>query len=65
MITEDERFIKIQWLLALSNIPTTDCFKVNALINKLSKENQKLKKQLEEQIATNEVISHELTKDKI
>ncbi len=28
-------------------------------------ENQELKKQLEEQIATNEVLSHELTKDKI
>ena len=31
----------------------------------LLKENQELKKQLEEQIATNEVLSHELTKDKI
>ena len=65
MITNSEEFIKIQWLLALSNISTTDCFKVNALIIKLSKENQRLKKQLEEQIATNEVLSHELTKDKI
>lgn len=34
-------------------------------IRKLEKENQDLKKQLEEQIATNEVLSHELTKDKI
>lgn len=34
-------------------------------IRKLEKENQELKKQLEEQIATNEVLSHELTKDKI
>lgn len=48
MITDSEEFIKIQWLLALSNIPTTDCFKINALIIKLSKENQKSKDQQKE-----------------
>lgn len=31
----------------------------------LQKENKKIKKQLEEYKATNEVLSHELTKDKV
>lgn len=42
-----------------------NCYGENArCIDLLIKENQKLKKQLEEYKATNEVLSHELTKDK-
>lgn len=43
MITEDERFIKIQGILAFSDIHPEDCIKINDLIIELSKENQRLK----------------------
>ena len=43
-----------------------NCYGENArCIDLLIKENQKLKKQLEEYKATNKILSHELTKDKI
>lgn len=48
MITDIEKFIEIQRILALSDIPLNDCIKINGLIIDLSKENKKLKKQLEE-----------------
>lgn len=46
----------------------TDCsgrLGTSKKVEALEKENEELKKQLEECIATNEVLSHELTKDKI
>lgn len=58
MITNDERFIKIQGILSFSDIHPSDCNKINSLIIELSKENemlhhyktlyQSLKKQKEE-----------------
>lgn len=63
MITDSEEFIKIQWLLALSNIPTTDCFKINALIIKLSKENQELKNQQKKFMLWLEDESKEIYRD--
>ena len=47
MITEDERFIKIQGILSFSDIHPADCIKINDLIIELSKENQQLKEQVE------------------
>ena len=47
MITEDERFIKIQGILSFSDIHPEDCIKINDLIIELSKENQQLKEQVE------------------
>ena len=44
MITDNEKFIEIQAILASSNINTRDCAKINDLIIELSKENQELKK---------------------
>lgn len=44
MITDNEKFIEIQAILASSNINTRDCAKINNLIIELSKENQELKK---------------------
>ena len=46
MITEDERFIHIQGILAFSDIHPTDCIKINDLIIELSKENTKLKERI-------------------
>ena len=46
MITDNEKFIEIQAILASSNINTRDCAKINDLIIELSKENQELKSQL-------------------
>ena len=46
MITEDERFIKIQGILTLSDIHPADCIKINDLMIELSKENQQLKIQI-------------------
>ena len=43
MITDNEKFIEIQAILASSNINTRDCAKINDLIIELSKENQELK----------------------
>lgn len=43
MITDNEKFIEIQAILASSNINTRDCAKINDLIIELSKENQKYK----------------------
>lgn len=40
MITDNEKFIEIQAILASSNINTRDCAKINNLIIELSKENQ-------------------------
>lgn len=40
----DERFIKIQKILAMSDIHSADCIKINDLIIELSKENQELNK---------------------
>ena len=58
MITEDERFIEIQGILAFSDVLPENCTKINDLIIELSKENemlhhyktlyQSLKKQKEE-----------------
>lgn len=53
MITDNEKFIEIQGILTLSDISSKDCIKINNLIIELSKENQELKKQLEE---TNKMI---------
>lgn len=44
MITDNEKFIEIQAILVSSNINTRDCAKINDLIIELSKENQELKK---------------------
>lgn len=67
MITDNEKFIEIQAILASSNINTRDCAKINDLIIELSKENQELKKQLEnkyEKIGTltSELLYEENTK---
>ncbi|MBQ8473169.1 MAG: hypothetical protein IJ501_06670 [Bacilli bacterium] len=43
MITENERFIEIQGILAMSDIHPADCIKINDLIIELSKENRQLK----------------------
>ena len=43
MITDNEKFIEIQAILASSNINTRDCAKINDLIIELSKENQRYK----------------------
>ena len=48
MITEDERFIAIQGILAFSDVHPADCSKINELIIELSKENQKLTHIIEE-----------------
>ena len=60
MITEDERFIKIQGILSFSDIHPADCIKINDLIIELSKENQQLKEDLEKsikvQIKTNKIL---------
>lgn len=42
MITEDERFIEIQSILAMSDVHPADCIKINNLIIQLSKENKQL-----------------------
>ena len=47
MITDNEKFIEIQAILASSNINTRDCAKINDLIIELSKENQELKEKLD------------------
>ena len=47
MITENEKFIKIQQILAMSDIHTADCIKINDLIIQLSKENQQSKERIE------------------
>lgn len=47
MITDNEKFIEIQAILSLSDISSNDCIKINNLIIELSKENEVLKKQLE------------------
>ena len=46
MITDNEKFIEIQAILASSNINTRDCAKINDLIIELSKENQELKQRI-------------------
>lgn len=46
MITEDERFIEIQAILAFSDVHPVDCTKINDLIIELSKENESLKQKL-------------------
>lgn len=46
MITDDERFIEIQAILAFSNVIPENCFKINDLIIELSKENKQLKDKL-------------------
>lgn len=43
MITEDERFIEIQAILAFSNINIGNCNKINDLIIELSKERNQFK----------------------
>lgn len=43
MISENERFIEIQGILAMSDIHSADCMKINDLIIELSKENRQLK----------------------
>lgn len=48
MITDDERFIEIQGILAFSDVHPTDCIKINDLIIELSKQNKELKEQVEE-----------------
>lgn len=48
MITEDERFIEIQAILAFSDVLPENCTKINDLIIELSKENEVLKKQQKE-----------------
>lgn len=48
MITDNEKFIEVQGILTLSDISPNNCVKINNLIIELSKENQELKKQLEE-----------------
>lgn len=59
MITEDERFIEIQAILAFSNINIENCTKINELILELSKENQELKKQYENAVADYETTMFE------
>ena len=54
MITDNEKFIEIQAILASSNINTRDCAKINDLIIELSKENQKYKEVIDK--ATNELF---------
>ena len=51
MITDNEKFIEIQAILASSNINTRDCAKINDLIIELSKENQELKQKYENAVA--------------
>lgn len=46
MITDDERFIEIQAILAFSNVTLENCFKINDLIIELSKGKQQLKDKL-------------------
>lgn len=48
MITDNEKFIEVQGILTLSDISPNNCVKINNLIIELSKENQELKRQLEE-----------------
>ena len=43
MITDDERFIKVQSILALSDIHPADCMKINDLIIELAKERNQFK----------------------
>ena len=50
MITDNEKFIEIQAILASSNINTRDCAKINDLIIELSKENQKYKEVIDRAI---------------
>lgn len=48
MITEDERFIKIQGILAFSDIHPADCIKINDLIIDLSKQKEHLQSVIDE-----------------
>ena len=50
MITDNEKFIEIQAILASSNINTRDCAKINDLIIELSKEIQKYKEVIDRAI---------------
>lgn len=47
MITDDERFIEIQVILAFSDISITNCTNINDLIIELSEENQLLKETID------------------
>ena len=62
MITDDERFIKIQVILALSDIHPNDCIKINDLIIDLSKQNQQLQNQVEKLIQENNDLEQLLSK---
>ena len=53
-----------QWIYQFTNT-FNESIKIDETALSLYKENQELKKQLEEYKATNEVLSHELTKDKV
>lgn len=59
MITEDERFIEIQAILAFSNINIENCTKINELILELSKENQELKQKYLNAVAAYETTMAE------
>ena len=72
MITDNEKFIEIQAILASSNINTRDCAKINDLIIELSKENKQLKdnwNKLREYIGTewysydNDSVEFEVARD--
>ena len=57
MITDNEKFIEIQTILAFSNINIGDCTKTNDLIIKLSKENKILKEVIDKAIEYNKELS--------
>ena len=57
MITDNEKFIEIQAILASSNINTRYCAKINDLIIELSKENQELKKVIDK---INHILSNQI-----
>ncbi len=66
-LKEQNKRLKQKYENAVADYETTMFEKeqLNSLVNSCQEEIRQLKKQVEEQIATNEVLSHELTKDKI
>lgn len=56
---------KMNLISVVQQLPKEDIETIQGYVEMIEEENQELKKQIEEYKATNEVLSHELTKDKL
>lgn len=56
---------KMNLISVVQQLPKKDIEIIQGYVEMIEEQNQSLKKQLEEYKATNEVLSHELTKDKV